>query len=73
MTIDIVPLIETIEDLKNASVILNTLYRNSDYLAHLKRRHKTQIIMLGFSDGTKDGGYLMGNWSICINGQKYCK
>ena len=64
MTIDIVPLIETIDDLKNAPKILSTLYKNTDYLAHLKRRNKTQTIMLGFSDGTKDGGYLMGNWSI---------
>lgn len=64
MTVDIVPLIETIEDLKNAPTILSTLYKNTDYLGHLKRRNKTQIIMLGFSDGTKDGGYLMGNWSI---------
>lgn len=64
MTIDIVPLIETIEDLKNAPSILTTLYKNSNYLAHLKRRNRTQTIMLGFSDGTKDGGYLMGNWSI---------
>lgn len=64
MTIDIVPLIETIEDLKNATNILSTLYKNKEYLAHLKRRKKTQTIMLGFSDGTKDGGYLMGNWSI---------
>ena len=31
---------------------------------HLKRRNNRQTIMLGFSDGTKDGGYLMGNWSI---------
>ena len=64
MTIDIVPLIETIDDLINAPSILNTLYKNNDYLDHLKRRNKTQTIMLGFSDGTKDGGYLMGNWSI---------
>lgn len=64
MTIDIVPLIETIEDLKNAPSILSMLYKNKDYLKHLKRRNKTQTIMLGFSDGTKDGGYLMGNWSI---------
>ncbi|MEO6681384.1 MAG: phosphoenolpyruvate carboxylase [Ginsengibacter sp.] len=64
MTIDIVPLIETIDDLKNAPAILSTLYKNREYLEHLKRRNKTQTIMLGFSDGTKDGGYLMGNWSI---------
>ncbi|HEX3100591.1 MAG TPA: phosphoenolpyruvate carboxylase, partial [Pyrinomonadaceae bacterium] len=31
---------------------------------HLKDRGDTQTIMLGFSDGTKDGGYLMANWSI---------
>ena len=40
------------------------LYENEVYNHHLKRRGKTQTIMLGFSDGTKDGGYLMANWSI---------
>jgi phosphoenolpyruvate carboxylase len=64
MKVDIVPLIETIDDLQNAANILNTLYQNKEYLAHLKKRNNTQTIMLGFSDGTKDGGYLMGNWSI---------
>jgi len=64
MKVDIVPLIETIDDLQNAAIILNTLYQNKEYRAHLKRRNNTQTIMLGFSDGTKDGGYLMGNWSI---------
>jgi phosphoenolpyruvate carboxylase len=33
-------------------------------MAHLKNRGKKQTIMLGFSDGTKDGGYLMANWGI---------
>src|SRR5205085_4206772 len=33
-------------------------------MSHLKRRKMKQTIMLGFSDGTKDGGYLMANWSI---------
>ena len=64
MNIDIVPLFETINDLRNAASILNTLYTHADYRKHLKRRNNKQIIMLGFSDGTKDGGYLMGNWSI---------
>ena len=64
LTVDIVPLIETIDDLQNAAGILAKLYKNKEYLAHLKRRNLTQTIMLGFSDGTKDGGYLMGNWSI---------
>ncbi|MGN6601638.1 MAG: phosphoenolpyruvate carboxylase [Ginsengibacter sp.] len=64
MNVDIVPLIETIEDLQNASVILTTLFENKEYRKHLERRHDKQTIMLGFSDGTKDGGYLMGNWAI---------
>ena len=44
--------------------IVKALYENEVYREHLKRRNNTQTIMLGFSDGTKDGGYLMGNWSI---------
>lgn len=64
MPVDIVPLIETIEDLQNAVTILKTLYKNKTYRTHLKKRGDTQTVMLGFSDGSKDGGYLMGNWSI---------
>ncbi len=64
MKVDIVPLIETIDDLQKASKVINTLYQNKEYRKHLKRRNNTQVIMLGFSDGTKDGGYLMGNWCI---------
>lgn len=64
MQIDIVPLFETIEDLQQASEIMNTLYTDKNYIEHLSLRNNTQIIMLGFSDGSKDGGYLMGNWSI---------
>lgn len=64
MRVDIVPLIETIGDLQNAAKVINTLYQNKEYRQHLNRRNNTQVIMLGFSDGTKDGGYLMGNWCI---------
>lgn len=64
LSIDIVPLFETIDDLKNASGVMKTLYENEVYSGHLKRRNNRQTIMLGFSDGTKDGGYLMANWSI---------
>ena len=64
MNVDIVPLIETIDDLQNAAAPVKALYQNEVYREHLKRRNNRQIIMLGFSDGTKDGGYLMGNWSI---------
>ncbi|HTE24353.1 phosphoenolpyruvate carboxylase [Flavitalea sp.] len=64
LTIDIVPLFETVEDLRQAAGIMNTLYENETYRAHLKDRNMKQTIMVGFSDGTKDGGYLMANWSI---------
>ena len=64
ITIDIVPLFETIADLQNAAEVMHTLYENKMYSQHLKRRKNIQTIMLGFSDGTKDGGYLMANWGI---------
>jgi phosphoenolpyruvate carboxylase len=61
---DIVPLFETIDDLRNAGPIMDQLYSLPQYRRHLERRGQRQTIMLGFSDGTKDGGYLMANWSI---------
>src|SRR5439155_6583624 len=64
INIDIVPLFETVADLEGASHIMKQLYENENYSCHLKRREKRQTIMLGFSDGTKDGGDLMANWSI---------
>ncbi len=64
VTVDIVPLFETIDDLTNALGVMETLYTNAGYMKHLKSRGRKQTIMLGFSDGTKDGGYLMANWAI---------
>ncbi len=64
LDVDIVPLFETIADLQNATRIMRELYEIPKYRQHLSRRNNVQTIMLGFSDGTKDGGYLMANWSI---------
>jgi phosphoenolpyruvate carboxylase len=61
---DIVPLFETIDDLYAAPAIMETLFSNTVYKKHLVQRKQVQTIMLGFSDGTKDGGYLMANWMI---------
>jgi len=63
-TVDIIPLFESVDDLQNAHHIMEQLYTNPEYSIHLKARGNKQTIMLGFSDGTKDGGYLMANWSI---------
>lgn len=64
LSIDFVPLFETVHDLADAGGIMETLYAHPFYKKHLKRRGNKQHIMLGFSDSTKDGGYLMANWSI---------
>src|SRR5690606_24060047 len=62
--IDFVPLFETVDDLKRAADVMRTLYTHPQYAAHLAKRGNKQTIMLGFSDSTKDGGYMMANWSI---------
>ena len=64
LTIDIGPLFETITDLENAPQVMEELYDIPAYRKHLEERGNRQTIMLGFSDGTKDGGYLMANWAI---------
>lgn len=64
LDIDIVPLFETVEDLQQAAATMRALYTLAPYREHLRKRNNTQTIMVGFSDGTKDGGYLMANWSI---------
>jgi phosphoenolpyruvate carboxylase len=64
ISLDIVPLFETVDDLHHAAGIMKTLYTIPEYRMHLKKRNDIQTIMVGFSDGTKDGGYLMANWGI---------
>ncbi len=64
LSVDIVPLFETIQDLENAGGVMRKLYGNEAYRNHLARRNNSQTIMVGFSDGTKDGGYLMANYGI---------
>ena len=64
--LDIVPLFESIEDLSLAAQTMTTLYQNKHYRRYLEQRNKTQTIMLGYSDGTKDGGYITANWAIYL-------
>jgi phosphoenolpyruvate carboxylase len=64
LPVDVIPLFETVDDLENSSDVMRTLYSNQAYRYHLTKRKNKQTIMLGFSDGTKDGGYLMANWGI---------
>ena len=61
---DIIPLFETMKGMSASTDVMQKLYTHPVYCAHLKDRSQKQTIMLGFSDGTKDGGYLKANWSI---------
>ena len=61
---DIIPLFESMEGMKNSEFIMKELFEIPEYRQHIKNRRNRQTIMLGFSDGTKDGGYLQANWSI---------
>jgi len=64
LPVDIIPLFESMEGMKNAGSIMQELFDIPQYRAHIVQRRDRQVIMLGFSDGTKDGGYLKANWSI---------
>lgn len=61
---DIIPLFETMKGMQDSEQTMQALFDNPIYRSHLKRRGNRQTIMLGFSDGTKDGGYVKANWSI---------
>jgi phosphoenolpyruvate carboxylase len=71
--VDIIPLFETMEGLGNGEKVMQELYENPVYAEHLKLRGNKQTIMLGFSDGTKDGGYLKANWEIFTTKEKLTK
>lgn len=64
ITFDIVPLFETMKGMDASEEVMQTLFNIPSYREHLERRGNDHTIMLGFSDGTKDGGYLKANWSI---------
>ncbi len=64
--LDVVPLFETISDLRSAPEILARLLDNPAYRAHVERRGGAQQVMIGYSDSNKDGGYLAANWELHI-------
>ncbi|RYG26479.1 phosphoenolpyruvate carboxylase, partial [bacterium] len=62
--LDVVPLFETIDDLHHSSDLFRATVSNRAFAEHLASRGGTQEIMLGYSDSSKDGGYLAANWSL---------
>jgi phosphoenolpyruvate carboxylase len=60
----IAPLFESIEDLKDAPRVLQALFDCEPYREYLSAHQNEQMVMIGYSDSNKDGGYLMANWSL---------
>lgn len=62
--VNIIPLFETIEDLRGGAAIMDELFSIPWYRKLLASRGNTQEVMLGYSDSNKDGGYLTANWEL---------
>jgi len=62
--LNIIPLFETVTDLENAPQVFKAMLENKAYQAHLACRNHEQLIMLGYSDSNKDGGYFCSNWLV---------
>ena len=62
--ISVVPLFETIDDLRRAPEMLNSLLENVAYREYLQNLDNLQEIMIGYSDSGKDGGIVTSNWEL---------
>jgi phosphoenolpyruvate carboxylase len=62
--ISVVPLFETIDDLRRAPSMLNSLLENAAYREYLQNMDNLQEIMIGYSDSGKDGGIVTSNWEL---------
>ena len=60
----VVPLFETIEDLRNSASIMREFYALPGIANLVKRSGAEQDIMLGYSDSNKDGGIFTSNWEL---------
>lgn len=62
--IPIAPLLETVDDLTAGPAILSGMLAIPAYRDLLRRQGDRQMVMLGYSDSTKDGGYLSACWAL---------
>ncbi|WP_337843805.1 phosphoenolpyruvate carboxylase [Thermus sp.] len=60
---DVVPLFETLEDLRRAPLVLRRLLQNPVFLAHARGRGGVEV-MIGYSDSNKDAGFLAANLAL---------
>ena len=64
MDVNIIPLFETIADLRHCSGVMDALFALPDYMRLLRSRGQAQEVMLGYSDSNKDGGFLTSGWEL---------
>jgi phosphoenolpyruvate carboxylase len=62
--LNLIPLFETIEDLRNSAQVMEALFSEPYYRELLHCRGDVQEVMLGYSDSNKDGGFLTANWEL---------
>ncbi|QFR32878.1 phosphoenolpyruvate carboxylase [Ancylobacter sp. TS-1] len=62
--VHIVPLFETIEDLRNAARVMEQMFRLPEYRKLVDSRGGVQEVMLGYSDSNKDGGFVTSGWEL---------
>jgi phosphoenolpyruvate carboxylase len=60
----IVPLFETIGDLRACTDVLEAAWQVPVYRAHIRACQEQQQVMLGYSDSSKDGGILTSSWEL---------
>lgn len=60
----IVPLFETIDDLRSCTNVLDSAFQVPVYRAHIRACQEQQQVMLGYSDSSKDGGILTSGWEL---------
>jgi phosphoenolpyruvate carboxylase len=64
LDVNIVPLFETIDDLRDSAAVMDRLFGMPAYRRLLQMRDDTQEVMLGYSDSNKDGGFLTSGWEL---------
>lgn len=64
LDVNVIPLFETIADLRSCAEVMSELFQLPEYRRLLASRDHTQEVMLGYSDSNKDGGFLTASWEL---------
>ncbi|WP_246725559.1 phosphoenolpyruvate carboxylase [Beijerinckia sp. L45] len=62
--VNLVPLFETIDDLRAAAGIMDAAFKNRHFARIVASRGQVQEVMLGYSDSNKDGGFVTSGWEL---------